>query len=47
MDGYDLAGATAAFRSYLESLTNWYVRRSRDRFWEGDTDGFATLATAL
>ncbi|GAB3219058.1 isoleucine--tRNA ligase [Glycomyces halotolerans] len=47
MDDYDLAGATAAFRSYLESLTNWYVRRSRDRFWEGDGRGFATLATAL
>ncbi len=47
MDDYDLAGATAAFRSYLESLTNWYVRRSRDRFWEGDEAGFATLATAL
>ncbi|RRR97446.1 isoleucine--tRNA ligase [Glycomyces terrestris] len=47
MDGYDLVAATAAFRSYLESLTNWYVRRSRDRFWEGDEAGFATLATAL
>ena len=47
MDDYDLAGATAAFRSYLERLTNWYVRRSRDRFWEGDEAGFATLATAL
>ena len=47
MDGYDLVSATSAFRSYLESLTNWYVRRSRDRFWEGDESGFATLATAL
>jgi isoleucyl-tRNA synthetase len=47
MDDYDLTGATGAFRLYLESLTNWYVRRSRDRFWEGDEDGFATLATAL
>ncbi|WP_100449096.1 isoleucine--tRNA ligase [Glycomyces xiaoerkulensis] len=47
MDDYDLTAATAAFRSYLESLTNWYVRRSRDRFWEGDEAGFATLATAL
>ncbi|GAB3646235.1 isoleucine--tRNA ligase [Glycomyces tarimensis] len=47
MDAYDLGTATAAFRAYLESLTNWYVRRSRDRFWEGDTDGFATLAVAL
>ncbi|THV35620.1 isoleucine--tRNA ligase [Glycomyces buryatensis] len=47
MDEYDLVTATAAFRTYLESLTNWYVRRSRDRFWEGDEAGFATLATAL
>jgi isoleucyl-tRNA synthetase len=47
MDAYDLAGAAALFRAYLESLTNWYVRRSRDRFWEGDEAGFATLATAL
>jgi isoleucyl-tRNA synthetase len=47
MDAYDLAGAAGVFRAYLESLTNWYVRRSRDRFWDGDEAGFATLATAL
>ena len=29
MDVYDLAGACAAVREYLEALTNWYVRRSR------------------
>ncbi|MFC4335813.1 isoleucine--tRNA ligase [Salininema proteolyticum] len=47
LDAYDLSGAAETFRLYLESLTNWYVRRSRDRFWEGDEAGFATLATAL
>jgi isoleucyl-tRNA synthetase len=34
-------------RSYLDALTNWYVRRSRDRFWGGDADAFDTLATVL
>lgn len=34
-------------RSYLDALTNWYVRRSRDRFWAGDADAFDTLATVL
>jgi isoleucyl-tRNA synthetase len=33
MDAYDLAGATSAISSFLDALTNWYVRRSRDRFW--------------
>ncbi|HTW97835.1 MAG TPA: isoleucine--tRNA ligase, partial [Acidimicrobiales bacterium] len=33
LDAYDLPGATAAVSAYLEELTNWYVRRSRDRFW--------------
>ncbi|QSB06009.1 isoleucine--tRNA ligase [Natronoglycomyces albus] len=47
MDEFDLAAGTTAFRSYLDSLTNWYVRRSRDRFWAGDEAAFATLATAL
>src|SRR5262249_34376967 len=34
-------------RSYLDALTNWYVRRSRDRFWAGDRDAFDTLYTVL
>ena len=34
-------------RSYLDALTNWYVRRSRDRFWAGDADAFDTLYTVL
>ncbi len=33
MDTYDLAGATGHISLFLDALTNWYVRRSRDRFW--------------
>ncbi|MFS8499734.1 MAG: DUF5915 domain-containing protein, partial [Micromonosporaceae bacterium] len=47
MDAYDISGACASVRSYLDALTNWYVRRSRDRFWAGDRDGFDTLYTVL
>ncbi|SDT67877.1 isoleucine--tRNA ligase [Actinoplanes derwentensis] len=47
MDEYDISGAAASIRSYLDALTNWYVRRSRDRFWAGDEDAFDTLATVL
>jgi isoleucyl-tRNA synthetase len=47
MDGYDLSGATAAVREFLDVLTNWYVRRSRDRFWAGDADAVDTLHTVL
>jgi isoleucyl-tRNA synthetase len=32
-DRYDLAGAAGAITAYLDALTNWYVRRSRPRFW--------------
>lgn len=47
MDVYDVAGASASVRAYLDALTNWYVRRSRDRFWAGDADAFDTLYTLL
>ncbi len=33
MDAYDLPGATAEIQSFLDALNNWYIRRSRDRFW--------------
>jgi len=33
MESYDLAAATSHISSFLDALTNWYVRRSRDRFW--------------
>ena len=32
---------------YLEVLTNWYIRRSRQRFWDGDADAIDTLHTVL
>jgi isoleucyl-tRNA synthetase len=47
MDAYDVSGACADVRTYLDVLTNWYVRRSRERFWEGDRDAFDTLYTVL
>ncbi len=47
MDAYDLAGACGSLRSYLEVLTNWYVRRSRPRFWAGDAAAIDTLHTVL
>jgi isoleucyl-tRNA synthetase len=47
MDNYDLAGTCATVREFLEALTNWYVRRSRDRFWAGDRDAIDTLHTVL
>ncbi len=47
MDAYDLFGACASVRSFLDALTNWYIRRSRDRFWSGDGDAFDTLYTTL
>jgi isoleucyl-tRNA synthetase len=40
--------AAAKLRDFAEVLTNWYVRRSRDRFWAGDDhDAFDTLYTVL
>jgi isoleucyl-tRNA synthetase len=47
MDAYDLFGACASVRAFLDALTNWYVRRSRDRFWAGDQDAIDTLHTVL
>ncbi len=47
LDAYDISGACASVRSYLEVLTNWYVRRSRQRFWDGNDDAIDTLHTVL
>jgi len=33
MERYDLPGATAEIRKFIDALNNWYIRRSRDRFW--------------
>ncbi|MGW6448086.1 isoleucine--tRNA ligase [Lentzea sp. NPDC055074] len=47
MDVYDISGACQLVREYLEVLTNWYVRRSRQRFWDGEQDAIDTLHTVL
>jgi isoleucyl-tRNA synthetase len=47
LDAYAVAEACDATRSFLDVLTNRYIRRSRDRFWEGDADAFDTLYTVL
>jgi len=46
-DAYDLFGVCQSLRTFLDVLTNWYIRRSRDRFWEGDQDAIDTLHTVL
>ncbi len=47
LDGYAVADACDATRSFLDVLTNWYIRRSRSRFWADSTDAFDTLYTVL
>jgi isoleucyl-tRNA synthetase len=52
MDDYDLAGSCEVVREYLDALNNWYIRRSRPRFWgeTGDADrqsAYDTLYTCL
>jgi isoleucyl-tRNA synthetase len=36
-----------AFESFVDDLSNWYIRRSRRRFWDGEPDALATLWWAL
>ncbi|MBW3556641.1 MAG: isoleucine--tRNA ligase [Actinobacteria bacterium] len=47
LDTYDLSGGCAAVEGFLDALTNWYIRRSRDRVWNSDGDAFDTLYTVL
>lgn len=47
LEVYDIAGACEELRSFADALTNWYVRRSRSRFWEEDRDAVDTLHTVL
>ncbi len=47
LDVYNIAAACQALRDYLELLTNWYIRRSRDRFWAGEPAALDTLWTVL
>jgi len=56
LDAYEVAGACDSTRAFLDVLTNWYIRRSRERFWASDpssvelvetTGAFDTLHTVL
>jgi isoleucyl-tRNA synthetase len=47
MDSCDISRACERLRQFTEALTNWYVRRSRSRFWEEDADAIDTLHTVL
>ncbi|MXW60089.1 MAG: isoleucine--tRNA ligase [Acidimicrobiia bacterium] len=55
MDAYDLPGAAAELEGFIDSLNNWYIRRSRDRFWaparpssaDDKQDAYDTLFTVL
>ena len=39
MDAYDLQRSVRPFVKFVEDLTNWYIRRSRRRFWKSTNDG--------
>ncbi len=47
MDAYDLQKAVRPFVKFVEDLTNWYIRRSRRRFWKStnDTDKLSAYRT--
>lgn len=52
MDAYDIAGACAEVSSFLDAMNNWYIRRSRQRFWRERRDAdkqaaYDTLYTVL
>ena len=47
MDVCDISGACDQLRQFTDALTNWYVRRSRNRFWDEDSDAIDTLHTVL
>jgi isoleucyl-tRNA synthetase len=47
LDGFDATGSGRAIADYVDELSNWYVRRSRRRFWDGEPAAMATLHFAL
>jgi len=44
MDSYDLQQAVRPLVQFIDDLTNWYIRRSRRRFWKSDDDADKTQA---
>jgi isoleucyl-tRNA synthetase len=47
LEGFDSARAGRALSAFVDDLSNWYVRRSRRRFWDGDVAALATLHECL
>ncbi|MEA2192144.1 MAG: isoleucyl-tRNA synthetase, partial [Solirubrobacteraceae bacterium] len=47
LDAYDATMAGRAIAAFVDDLSNWYVRRSRRRFWEGDRAAHDTLRHCL
>ena len=47
LDVYNVGAACQLLREHLEVLTNWYIRRSRNRFWAGEQAALDTLWTVL
>jgi isoleucyl-tRNA synthetase len=47
LDDFDSTRAGRALTQYIDDLSNWYVRRSRRRFWDGDGAALATLYECL
>jgi len=47
LEAYDATAAGRALGEFVDELSNWYVRRSRRRFWDGDATALATLRDTL
>src|SRR5690606_30456060 len=47
LEDFDTQRAGLALSTFIDDLSNWYVRRSRKRFWRGDTAALATLHEVL
>ena len=47
MEDYDTAGAGRLLTGFIDDLSNWYVRRTRQRFWDADQDALSTLHECL
>jgi isoleucyl-tRNA synthetase len=46
-DDFLTVNVLRAFEEYVDDLSNWYIRRSRRRFWNGDADALAVLWSSL
>jgi isoleucyl-tRNA synthetase len=47
LEDYDTTSGGRAISAFVDDLSNWYVRRSRRRFWDGNPAAFTTLHTCL